>query len=118
VRNAGILLIVFAVLGLLLDLVLVFAANSVTADGGVVKSWVYPLAYAQFALSAGQAVAGIFLLQGKEWARITGLVVTGLNLLAFVYSLISGSGFSATGLAFNGIVMYLLTKKEVREWCS
>ncbi|MBM2618777.1 hypothetical protein JIG36_24775 [Actinoplanes sp. LDG1-06] len=107
----------FGVLGFLLSIVLL---GTVTDSHGMrVPAVVYVLVYAQFVLSATQAVCGVFIWQGRSWARSVAIGLSVINLLGAVVNLFTGAIFPAiTAFAVNAALIRLLNDDEVKEWCG
>jgi hypothetical protein len=116
--TAGVMLIVFGALSLLLGLLLLSLLNSDKNNGNTVSSAFYGAAYLQMVLSVAQIVSGVLVLQGRSWARVLAIVLCGLNLLGDLVSLFSGAGFQGIlGVLVNIGLIRLLVNDEVVEWC-
>ncbi|MFG1604880.1 hypothetical protein [Actinoplanes sp. NPDC049265] len=115
----AVLLIVFGVLGILASFLLLSIVNDSSGHGQSVPAFLYVLVYAQFMVSAAQAVSGGFVLQGRNWARVLAIALSSLNLVAAVVSLFTGAIAQAiSGLAINIALIRLLNDYEVQAWCD
>jgi hypothetical protein len=116
---AGVLLIIFGALAILVALALLATVNDATDHGESVSGILYVLVYGQFILSAAQIVSGIFVLVGKPWARVLAVVICSLNLLGGVVSLVTGNFLQALfGIVINGALIATLNRNDVRDWCG
>lgn len=119
VKTLAVLLVVFGVLGLLLALLLMSIVNDSSDHGQSVPAVLYVLVFAQFALSAAQAMSGVFIWQGRSWARVLAIVLCSVNIIGAVVSLFTGAIFQAiSGAAINIGLLRLLNDYEVQVWCS
>jgi hypothetical protein len=119
VKTLAVLLVVFGVLGLLFALVLMSIVNDSGDHGQSVPAVLYVLVFAQLALSAAQAMSGVFIWQGRSWARVLAIVLCSVNIIGAVVSLFTGAIFQAiSGAAINIGLLRLLNNYEVQVWCS
>jgi hypothetical protein len=64
-------------------------------------------------------VSGVFVLQGRNWARLLAIGLCSVNLLGAVVSLFTGAIFQAiTAFAINVALIRLLNDYEVQAWCD
>lgn len=119
VKTLAVLLIVFGVLGLLFAFLLMSIVSDSNSHGQSVPAMLYVLAFAQFALSAAQAMSGVFIWQGRSWARVLAIVLCSVNIVGALVSLFTGAVFQAiSGAAINVGLLRLLNNYEVQVWCS
>ena len=118
--TGGVLLIVFGALAVIFSLYVISQLHATEVDyGESVDGFYYAIYVGQMVFSAVQIVAGIFLLKGREWARIVGILTCSLNLLAAIVALFTGSALAALfAFAINGGIITALTRPNVREWCQ
>lgn len=118
--TGGVLLIVFGVLAVIFSVYAISQLHATEVDyGESVDGFYYGIWYGQMAFSAVQVVAGIFLLKGREWARIVGILTCSLNLVAAIVALFTGSVLAAlVAFAINGGIIAALTRPNAREWCQ
>ena len=115
----AVLLGAFGVLGILLAFLLRSIVGDSADHGQSVPAVLYILVYAQLLLSATQAISGVFIWQGREWARVLAIVLCSVNILGAVVSLFTGAILQAIGaLAINIGLLRLLNNEDVREWCA
>lgn len=115
----AVLLVVFGGLGLVAALLLMSIVGDSADHGQEVPAFLYVLVYAQFVLSVALAACGIFVWQGRSWARILAIVLCSLNIAGGVVSLFSGAVFQAVaGIAVNIAMLRLLNNDDVRAWCD
>lgn len=116
--TAAVLLGVFGLLGILSALLLRSVVGDSVDHGQSVPAVLYVLVYAQFALSATQAICGVFVWQGRSWARVVAIVLCSVNIVGAVVSLFTGAVLQTiAGLALNIGLLRLLNNDDVREWC-
>jgi hypothetical protein len=116
--TAAILLIVFGVLGILAALLLISLINNDASHGQTDPAYVYVLFYLQLVLSLAEAACGIFVWQGKAWARTLAIAVCSINIIGGVLSLFSGVAFQAiVGVILNIVLIRLLANEDVKDWC-
>lgn len=114
-----VLLIVFGVLGVLASFLLLSVVNDTAGHGRSVPAMLYVLVFGQFFLSATQAVCGVFVRQGRNWARVLAIVLCSLNILGALVSLLTGAVLQAiSAFAINAVLIRLLTDYEVQAWCD
>jgi hypothetical protein len=119
VKTLAILLIVFGVLGLLFALLLMSIVSDSAGHGQSVPAVLYVLVFAQVALSAAQAITGVFVWQGRSWARVLAIVLCSVNIVGALVSLFTGAILQAiSGAAINVALIRLLNNDEVQVWCS
>jgi len=117
--TAAILLVLFGALGIVMAFVLRMVVSDSTDHGQSVPAVLYVLVYAQFALSATQAISGVFVWQGRSWARGLGIVLCWVNIAGGVVSMFTGAVVQAiTGIGLNLAMLRLLSSEDVREWCD
>ena len=115
---AAVLLVVFGLLGLGIAWLLLVVLNDQADHGESVNGVLYALVYGQFVVSAAQVGSGLFVWQGKSWARTLAIVICSLNILGGVLSLFSGSFLQAiAGIALNAGLIRILNRPDVRDWC-
>lgn len=115
----SILLIVFGTLGILFAFILMMIVNDEGSHGRSVPAYLYVLVFAQFALSGAQAVSGVFVWQGRNWARVLAIALCSLNILGALASLFTGAVLQAiSGIAINIALIRLLNDYEVQAWCD
>jgi len=116
----SVLLIVFGALGVIVTFLEIATVQSNSANLGVdVPGFVNGLLYGQLVLSAGELISGIFIRQGgRPWARILPATVCWLNIVAGLVALATGSVVQALfAFVVNGLLLWLLSRQEVSEWC-
>jgi hypothetical protein len=119
VKTLAVLLVIFGVLGLLFALLLMSIVNDSGDHGQSVPAVLYVLVFVQLALSAAQAMSGVFIWQGRSWARVLAIVLCSVNIIGAVVSLFTGAIFQAiSGAAINIGLLRLLNNYEVQVWCS
>ena len=115
---ASIVLVVFGLLGILVGLLLRAALQDDRDHGQSVSALASLLAIAAVALSILQAASGAFVFIGREWARITAIVICSVNVLAGLFTLVSGGAAQAcVGIAVNVALIVALNKEPVADWC-
>lgn len=115
----AVLLTVFGLLGILAAALLMSIISDSADTGRSVPAVLYLLGYAQFALSATLALCGVFVWQGRSWARVLAIALCSVNLVGALVTLISGAVFQAiAGFAINVALIRLLTGSEVQAWCD
>ena len=113
----SILLIAFGGLGFLFAILLMSLVTD--SHGASVPAYMYILVFVQFALSGAQAVSGVFVWQGRNWARVLAIALCSLNILGAVVSLFTGAILQAiSGIAINVGLIRLLNDYEVQAWCD
>jgi len=119
VKTLSVLLIVFGVLGLLLALLLMSIVSDSAGHGQSVPALLYILVFVQFGLSAAQATSGVFVWQGRSWARGLAIVLCSVNIVGALVSLATGAVLQAiSGVAINVALLRLLNNYDVQVWCS
>jgi hypothetical protein len=116
----SVLLILFGVLGLIVTFAEIVTVRSNSATLGVdVPGFIYGLLYGQLVLAAGQFVSGIAIRRGgRAWARVLPATVCWLNIVAALFLLFTGSIAQAVfAFVINGLLLWLLSRYEVIEWC-
>ncbi|GAA3396348.1 hypothetical protein [Cryptosporangium minutisporangium] len=117
--TAAVLLIVFGGLGLLFALLVMSFVNDSADHGQSMAGIAYVLVYAQFALSGTQIVSGVFVWQGRDWARVLAIALCSLNIVGAAVTLISGAVFQALlAVALNVALIRALNDDDVRAWCD
>jgi hypothetical protein len=115
---AGILLIVFGVLGTFVSLVLYSSVEDDRSHGVSVSSFVYGLVLASIVLAVAEAVSGVFVILGREWARIAAIAICALNALSGVITVIGSQAFQGCiGVLLNVALIVALNRDDVRTWC-
>ncbi|HKT00579.1 MAG TPA: hypothetical protein VJT31_13675 [Rugosimonospora sp.] len=115
----AVLLAVFGGLGICAGYLLLSIVNDSASHGQSVPAVLYVLVYGQFALAAAEAVCGVFVWQGRAWARTAGNVLCSVNIVGAVLSLFAGAIPQAiAGIAINIGLLRLLNNEDVRDWCS
>ncbi|WP_327000134.1 hypothetical protein OHA72_34030 [Dactylosporangium sp. NBC_01737] len=115
---ASIVLVLFGLLGILVGLLLLAAVENDRDHGQSVGALASLLAVATVALAILQAVSGAFVFVGREWARVTGIVICAVNVLAGLFTLVSGGAAQAcVGIAVNVALIVALNKEAVADWC-
>ncbi|MEV6632182.1 hypothetical protein AB0M54_15665 [Actinoplanes sp. NPDC051470] len=109
----------FGGLGILFAAVLMSIVNDSASHGQSVPAYLYVLVFLQVALSAAQAVSGVFVWQGRNWARVLAIALCSLNILGALVSLFTGAVLqSIWGIAINVALIRLLNDYEVQVWCD
>jgi len=115
----AVLLAVFGVIGLFSAYLLQLVVTDSTSHGQSVPAVLYVLVYAGFAFAAAEALCGIFIWQGRAWARILAIVLCSVNIVGAVVSLFSGAIPQAiAGVAINVGLLRMLNNEDVRDWCD
>src|SRR5205807_2387966 len=114
-KTAAVLLVIFGVLTLAVTSLLLSVVNDQSDHGEAVNPFVYGLAYGQFVFSVAQVTSGLFVWQGRAWARTLAVVLCSVNILGGVVSLISGNVVQAiVSIALNGGLISILNGDNVR----
>jgi hypothetical protein len=114
VKVVSILLVFFGLLGVAIAWLLLSLIDDDVNHGETVNRFLYVLCYAQFALAVLQIASGALVWQGANWARITAIVLCGINALSGVISLFSGGGFQAiVGILLNIALIRMLLRDDV-----
>jgi hypothetical protein len=115
--TGAVLLIVIGVLAIILSFYDIGQLHSAADDGLTVDGTDYGIDYAQMAFSLAQIASGVFLWQGREWARIVGIICCSLNLLGGIVLLFAGNPIGALiNIVVNGGIIVALTRPDVRDW--
>lgn len=112
---ASVLLTAFGLIGVVFAWV---SEASLGAHGEAVKPALRALLYIQLVLSAAQAGSGLFLWQGRNWARVLALLLCGINIAGGVITLLSGALGAIVGIAVNVVLIKMLRDGEVWDWCN
>lgn len=121
VTAAAVILFVSAGLGLLACCGL----NLMAGEAGVssdVETYLAIFSVILVAVSVFNAVLGYYLLQGRQWARITTIVVCGLGIAGSVIAVFAGANggnniaSSCVGLLLNVLVIGLLSGSQASDY--
>jgi hypothetical protein len=114
VRTVSILLIVFGLLGVLVTLLLLVDLNE---DGDTLDVLPAVLAYIQLVVSCVQIGSGVVLWRGITWAPAAVTTICGVNIFFGLASLFTGSVAALLPLVLNGLLIALIRRDDVQDWC-
>ena len=83
--------------------------------GGVFAGVLFVVGTFFFALGILYFIIGLGLWRGKEWARLTIVIVSGVWLVLSVLAILSGAWPSLFSLAINLFVTWYFMRKQVRK---
>ena len=116
--TASVLLCIFGLLGALGSLVLLSALNNDADHGQSDPGILFVICYLGLAVSCLQIFSGLFVWQGKRWARTLAFWLCALNLLGAVVSLFSGGAVQAVvSVLLNIVLIRMVANDEVDWWC-
>lgn len=116
VRATAILLIVLGALGAGLS---VFVLSEQGSHESSVSPAEFLPYFVQVVASALLIACGVFLLRGREWARLGGMILCGLNILGGVITLSAGGVVPAlVAIVLNLALIINLARPEVQRWCT
>jgi hypothetical protein len=114
VRTVSILLIVFGAIGVLVTLLLLTGLNE---DGDTQDVFAAVLAYIQLVVSCVQIGSGVVLWRGTTWAPAAVMAICGVNIFFGLASLLTGLVTALLPLVLNGVLIALVRRDDVRDWC-
>lgn len=115
----SILLMLFGVAYGLGGVALLGTVTDAADHGESVDAGLYILPVVQIVLAVAQLASGVLVLAGTSWARSLAVVICAVSLLGGVVSLFTGNWLDAIGaIAVNAVLISMLNRDEVRDWCA
>ena len=117
VRLVSILLMFFGGLGLVLAPFLLRALRDDAAHGRSVSGPAYGLVAVATVLALTQLLCGVFVFQGREWARKVAIGVCALSVVTSLVALAAGAVYPVViGVAISIVIFANINKPPVVSW--